>query len=180
VLTNLLSSPRFVRLVEQEAIDGISAYTPSEFLADVRKGVWKELDAPQVKIDAYCRNLQRAYLDLVNGKLNGAAPGIPANLQQGFPAAVFATSGDQKPFYRAELKALNSAIGAALAKAPDRETKAHLEAARDQIAKILDPKFANSAAAGAGPNRAAGDQLDPFLTPPDQLGTCGPDYVIRP
>jgi hypothetical protein len=57
VLTNLLSSPRFVRLVEQEAIDGISVYTPSEFLADVRKGVWKELDAPQVKIDAYCRNL---------------------------------------------------------------------------------------------------------------------------
>jgi hypothetical protein len=87
VLTNLLSSPRFVRLVEQEAIDGISVYTPSEFLADVRKGVWKELDAPQVKIDAYRRNLQRAYLDLVNGKLNGAAPGIPANLQQGFPAA---------------------------------------------------------------------------------------------
>jgi hypothetical protein len=180
VLTNLLSSPRFARLVEQEAIDGTSAYTPSEFLTDVRKGVWKELDAPQVKIDAYRRNLQRAYLDLVNGKLNGPAQATPANLPAGFPAAFLASSGDEKPFYRAELKALNSAIGAALAKAPDRETKAHLEAARDQISKILDPKFATSAASGAGASRAAGDQLDPFLTPPDQLGTCWPDYVIRP
>jgi hypothetical protein len=180
VLTNLLNSPRFARLVEQETIDGAAAYTPSEFLADVRKGVWRELDAPQVKIDAYRRNLQRAYLDLVNTKLNGPGPVAPANLPQGLPAATFAASGDEKPFYRAELKALNSAIGAALAKAPDRETRAHLEGARDQIAKILDPKFATPSAAAGGAVRAAGDQLDPFLSPPDQLGTCWPDYVIRP
>jgi hypothetical protein len=180
VLTNLLSSPRFARLVEQEAIDGAAAYTPSEFLADVRKGVWRELDAPQVKIDAYRRNLQRAYLDLVNTKLNGPGPVAPANLPQGFPVATFTASGDEKPFYRAELKGLNSAIGAALAKAPDRETRAHLEGARDQIAKILDPKFATPSAAAGGAVRAAGDQLDPFLSPPDQLGTCWPDYVIRP
>jgi hypothetical protein len=180
VLTNLLNSARFARLVEQEAIDGQSAYTPSEFLTDVRKGVWKELDASQVKIDAYRRNLQRAYLDLVNAKLNGPGPAVPGNLPAGFPMATFASSGDEKPFYRAELKALNLAIGAAIAKAQDRETKAHLEGARDQIAKMLDPKFAAPGGTTGGPVRAAGEQLDPFLTPPDQLGTCWPDYVIRP
>ena len=71
VMTNLLGSPRFARLVEQEAIDGSAAYAPTEFLATVRKGVWKELDAPQVKVDAYRRALQHTYLDLVNTKVKG-------------------------------------------------------------------------------------------------------------
>ena len=39
----------------------------------VRKGIWKELDAPQVKMDAYRRELQRSYLQAVNIKLNPAA-----------------------------------------------------------------------------------------------------------
>jgi len=155
VLTNLLNGARFARVVEQEAIDGSSAYGPTEFLADVRKGIWRELDAPQIRIDAYRRNLQRAYLDLVNNKLNAAAS---------------ATSGDEKPFYRAELRTLNSAIGVALAKATDKETRAHLEGTRDEIAKILDPKFAPPSGSGAGTIRIFGDQLD----------TCWPDYIIRP
>jgi uncharacterized protein DUF4953/uncharacterized protein DUF5117/uncharacterized protein DUF5118 len=180
VLTNLLNSARFARLVEQEAIDGASAYGPTEFLADVRKGVWRELDSPQIKIDAYRRNLQRAYLDLVNSKINGAAQATPANLPAGFPTGFFASSGDEKSFYRGELKSLNAAIGAALPKATDREAKAHLEATRDQIAKILDPKFAPPTGSGAGQIRIFGEQMDPFLMPPDLLGTCWPDYTIRP
>lgn len=180
VLNNLLSSARFARLVEQEAIDGASAYAPSEFLADVRKGVWKELDAPRVQIDAYRRNLQRAYLDLVNRKVNGPAAARPANLPPGFPTAFFASSGDEQPFYRAELKSLNAAIGAALAKTSNRETRAHLEGARDEIARILDPRFAPPAGNESVGGRARGLELDPFLTSPDEPGTCWPDYVIRP
>jgi len=180
VLGNLLNSARFARLVEQEAIDGSSAYNPAEFLTDVRKGVWKELDSAQVKIDAYRRNLQRAYLDQVNNKLNGPAQTLPAGLPAGF-ASQFASSGDEKPLYRGELKSLNAAIGAALAKATDRETKAHLEGARDQIAKILDPKFAAASGGTPGVIRIGfAGELDPFLTPADQLGTCWPDYIILP
>ncbi len=166
VLTNLLSSSRFARLVEQEAIDGSSSYGPAEFLADVRKGIWKELDAPQVKIDAYRRDLQHAYLDLINTKLNAAQPA-------GFGGFGFsATSPDEKPLYRAELKSLNATIGAALAKTQDRETKAHLEAARDQIAKILDPRFAPPANQNGNAFRMFSDQFDP--------NDCWPDYAIRP
>ena len=58
------------------------------------------------------------------------------------------TSGDEKPLYRAELRTLSASIGAALAKTIDHETKAHLEASRDEIAKILDPKFSPPAPAG--------------------------------
>ena len=63
VLNNLLNSARFARLVEQETLDGTAAYSPVEFLATVRKGLWKELDAPSVKIDAYRRELQRLLSD---------------------------------------------------------------------------------------------------------------------
>ncbi len=157
MLTNLLNSGRFSRLVEQETLDGTRAYAPTEFLSSVRKGIWKELDAPQVKIDAYRRGLQRSYLTLINNKLNppitavaAAFPGQAPGGRGGRGGA--STSGDEKPMYRAELRALSTSITAALAKATDHETKAHLEAARDEITKILDPKFLPPAptAAGAG------------------------------
>jgi hypothetical protein len=168
VLNSLLNSSRFARLAEQEAIDGSASYSPADFLSEVRRGVWKELEGSQVKIDAYRRNLQRAYLDLLNNKINGQAPappvGLPAEL-----APRLAASGDEKPFYRAELRALNASLATSLARASDRETKAHLEGARDQISKILDPKFVTPPAAGQGtPNQTGIEEL------------CWPDYVIRP
>ncbi|MDR3702952.1 MAG: zinc-dependent metalloprotease [Candidatus Sulfopaludibacter sp.] len=161
VMTNLLNSARFARLIEQEAIDGSAAYAPTEFLATVRKGVWKELDAPQVKVDAYRRALQHTYLDLINAKLNPPSAAVTA---AAFPQAPDAPGGrggrgapaasaDEKPMYRAELRALNASVNAAIAKAADHETKAHLEGVRDEIARILDPKFlppAPAASAGGG------------------------------
>jgi hypothetical protein len=171
VLNNVLSSARFSRLVEQEAVDGSAAYTPADFLATVRKGVWKELDAPQVKVDAYRRNLQHAYLDLVNNKINGAAPSLPA----GLPAELLAmlpgaASADEKSLYRAELRSLNASVAAALAKTTDRESKAHLEGVRDQIARILDPKFAPPATVSSNAIRLGIDEPQ----------TCWPDYIIWP
>ena len=46
-------------------------------------------------------------------------------------------------------------LTAALAKATDHDTKAHLEGAKDQIAKILDPKFLPPAPAAAAAADAA-------------------------
>jgi hypothetical protein len=150
ILTTLLNSARFARLLEQETLDGNLAYSPVEFLASVRKGVWKELDGTAVKIDPYRRELQRSYLQTVNTKLNpperAAAPAAPIQLPEGFTLPRVITSGDEKPMYRAELKALSAAITSAIAKTSDHETKAHLEASRDEIARILDPKFAPPAA----------------------------------
>ncbi len=155
VLTNLLSSPRYTRLAEQEALDGAMAYSPVEFLASVRKGIWRELDGTAVKIDPYRRELQRSYLKEVNTKLNpverAATPTFPTPEGEA-PVFRASNSGDEKPMYRTELRALAASIAAAMAKTSDHETKAHLEASRDEIAKILDPKFAPPApAAGATP-----------------------------
>ena len=174
VLNNLLSSSRFARLAEQSAIDGDSAYQPGDFLADVRSGVWGELSAPKVAIDAYRRNLQRSYLDIANNKLNSPPATLPAGAPPGFTLPP--TSGDEKAYYRSELRTLNAAAGAALARTTDKATRVHLEYVRDQIAKILDPdKNGAPAAAGAG-NRQGLEFLEMMADPT----SCFPDYIIRP
>ncbi len=171
MLNNLLSSSRFARLVEQEAMEGSAAYSPAEFLADVRNGVWGELFKPKTVIDAYRRNLQRSYLDIVNNKLNGPPPTVPAGLPASF-AGLFITNGDEKGYYRAELRAITAAASAAIAKSGDKATRVHLEAVRDQVNKILNPEQGGTA------NRAAfaDDFLELYLHP----DSCFPDYVIKP
>jgi hypothetical protein len=171
VLNSLMSGARFNRLVEQEALDGAAAYKPAEFLEDVRSGIWRELEAPSVRIDAYRRNLQRAYLELLSEKLNGRAP----------------VTDEQRPFLRGELRSLNQMIARALMHTVDRATRLHLEDSKDQIAKALDPKFAAPA-----PTQAAGfqqqqgrrrgiDEWDDDVDPsdPNLPLFCWPDYAVK-
>jgi len=158
VLTTLLENPRIGRLIEQEAIDGAAAYQATDFFSDVRKGIWNELSAPQVRIDAYRRNLQRSYLDVLNDKLNGRTP----------------ANNDIRAFVRGELTTLRTAIAAALGKTSDRATQLHLQDARDQIAKILDPKFQaqSGVPAGGGIGLIGDEELV-------KAENCFPDYAIR-
>jgi len=173
VLNNLLSSSRFARLVEQSALDGVEAYQPADFLADVRGGVWSELSAPKVTVDAYRRNLQRSYLDIANNKLNAPAQATPQGLPPGF-AAMFMTSGDERAFYRAELRAISAAAGSALARSSDKATRAHLESVRDQVGKILNPE--GGRASGTAFNEEAMRLLELYYNPT----SCWPDYIIKP
>lgn len=126
VLNSLLNNARFDRLIEQEAIDGMASYRPADFMTDVRRGLWSELEGGPVRIDVYRRNLQNSYIDLLSNKLNGRP----------------AVTDDYRALIKQELRDLSAAIGAASARATDRQTRAHLADARDQIAKALDPKFA--------------------------------------
>ena len=159
VLNSLLSNARLARMNEQQAMDVAAAYGPTELLQDVRKGVWSELAAPKVEIDAYRRNLQRSYIDLMAGKVNTRT----------------AVTDDSRALARAELQTLSQEIAAAMAKSADRVTRAHLADARDQIAKALDPKFAPQAPATTGiPGSPAMDDEDPARQ------GCWPDYIIRP
>lgn len=127
VLNSLMNNTRVARLVEQEALGGATAYHPATFFNDVRRGIWSELEGRQpIRIDAYRRNLQRGYISLMADKLNGRQP----------------VTDDSRPFIRGELRALDAALAAALVRATDYATRLHLQDARDQIAKALDPKFA--------------------------------------
>lgn len=173
ILNNLLSSARFARLIEQQALDGNAAYNAADFLADVRSGVFTELSAPRVTVDAYRRNLQRSYLDIANNKINGTAQAAPQGLPPGF-AALFITSGDERAFYRAELRAISAAAASAAARATDKATKYHLEGIRDHIGKILDPDAGASRPNAI--NQQAMELLELYLNPT----SCWPDYVVKP
>ena len=169
VLRSLLSPGRLQRMVEQEALDGGAAYAPTDFLADLRAGLWAELDAPAVRIDAWRRNVQRVYLDLIDERLNGR----------------LAAGGDARPFLRGELRALDRTAGAALARAADRATRLHLEDVRDTIARTLDPPAAASTTSGNRALAQLGLDLmeDPFAPWSGGLAhearVCWPDYAVR-
>ena len=124
-LETLLDDDRFSRLIEQEATEGAKAYRPVDFLKDVRKGIWRELDSPRVRIDAYRRNLQLGYIELLAEKVSARKP----------------VDESGRALFRLALESSSAEIGRALPKAADSVTRAHLEDARDQIAKALDPKF---------------------------------------
>ncbi|HEU4507521.1 MAG TPA: zinc-dependent metalloprotease [Pyrinomonadaceae bacterium] len=160
VLNSLLSNARFDRLVEQEAIDGATAYRPADFMADVRRGLWSELDAGPVRIDVYRRKLQNSYIELLAAKLN-VRPAV---------------TDDYRALIKAELRDLSAAIAAASARATDRATRAHLADARDEIAKALDPKFAAPAAPALPAFVFGFDEQSELFGVLD----CWVDYSIRP
>ena len=138
-------------------------------MADVRKGIWSELAGGPIRIDVYRRNLQNSYIDLLSNKLN-VRPAV---------------TDDYRALIKAELRDLNTAIGAAMPRATDLQTRAHLADARDQIAKALDPKFA--APAPTTPLNPFGfDDEFNFNTGSGQTALedfdfrdCWPDYAIR-
>jgi hypothetical protein len=168
VLNSLLSNTRFDRLIEQEALDGAVAYRPGDFMSDVRRGIWSEIETGPVRIDVYRRNLQNSYIDLLSTKLN-VRPAV---------------TDDYRALIKAELRDLNNAIAAAMPRAVDRQTRAHLADARDQIAKALDPKFAPPATPPIAFNPFGFDDELNFNSDTSTIENfdpreCWPDYAVR-
>ncbi len=142
ILGTLFNDRRLERVVEFEALarGAGETYGLTEFLGDVRNGIWRELGSSSVTIDPFRRELQRSYLTAAAAKINPAPfvppAGLPAQfLNQIGPAR--ATS-DIRAAFRAELRSLESQLQAAIPRASGI-TRAHLQDARDQIRKILDP-----------------------------------------
>ena len=152
ILNTLLSNDRLSRMAEQEAIEGAKAYRPIDFMTDLRKGIFEELDAQNIRVDPFRRNLQRGYIELLSQKLNGRG----------------AVTDDARPLIRGELRGISAEIARVLPRVTDPETKLHLEDIRDQSAKALDPKFEPPAPATILPGRF-----------PSAEDSCWPDYAIR-
>lgn len=126
VVARLLDEGRAKRLIDREAAagPGETPYALEEMLSELRSGIWSELDAAVVEIDAYRRALQRAHIDRLGRKLDPDGP----------------STSDMRPLARGELVALASAIETALDRADSRTTRLHLEDARVTIDRILDPR----------------------------------------
>ncbi|MFN8669124.1 MAG: zinc-dependent metalloprotease [Gemmatimonadaceae bacterium] len=143
ILNALFNDRRLERLIEFDALAKPGeSYPLAEMAADVRTGIWSELSGGNVRIDAYRRELQRSYLAAVEAKINPRPVQLPAGLPAQF-AAQFAgarATSDIKAIFRAELRALDAQLAASAGRATDRTTRAHLDDARAQIKKILDPE----------------------------------------
>jgi hypothetical protein len=175
VFNSLLQNARMDRLVEQAATVGPAAYAPTQFLSELRAGIWSELRTAGRVIDPYRRNTQRVYLDTLDNRLNiGAEP-----------------SPEVRALLKGELRSLRAQVVAAIPASTDRATRLHLEDSRDTIDEILDPRAmrTRTAAAPAGGRGFAAPvyaldsasrfdyEHDPFLMRLDT--TCWPDFVIR-
>jgi len=141
VLNSLLNDQRMNRLLEEQATASRAsdAYPLPDFLDDVRKGIWSELDDAHPVIDVYRRTLQNNYLALVDRKVN---PPQPSNGGGGGFGGIRVAplSDDARSELRGELAALKTAITRAIPKTNDRETLWHLQAADHRIDEILEPK----------------------------------------
>jgi hypothetical protein len=144
VLATVLDNRRLARMVNIQAMSGTDArpYYLSEMFGDVRVGVWTGLWAGKVTADLYRRNLQRAYLELFDTKLNPTPPpAAPAGMPGALAAILFVPlPGEARAIMRAELLDLDIALAQATPRSADREMRAHLQDCRYRISKILNPE----------------------------------------
>ena len=136
LMTQLLQAAKLDHMAEQAALDGALAYSPLQFLTDLRVGVWSELAKPGTAINIYRRNLQRSYLENMDSRINAAAG-----------------SEEVRSLARGEVKALDRQLAAALPGATDEFTRRHIQDCRDEIAAMLDPLVPRPAVGAAGAGR---------------------------
>jgi hypothetical protein len=150
ILSSLLRNDRLMRMSEYAQGAGQGGYGPLELLADVRGGIFSELDGGRA-VDVYRRALQRAYVDMLDEKINPPPP-RPAAAGRGFGAPqrpqLDPELSDINAAARADLRALDAQIRNAAARTSGI-TRAHLEDLRHRIAEALALK--DGAAAPDGP-----------------------------
>jgi hypothetical protein len=144
-----------------ELFGGKDVYPATEYLTDVRNTVWRELDGTgRVKVDPLRQSLQWEHIQ-----------DLGSNVQRNIGY-----------LYQAELKALDASIKAALPRAADKATRAHLETARVKIAAALDVKSRSGAQAFQPPMPQAPSGSDPDGSewrPTKTTNGCPGEFMAR-
>ncbi|MBL7740421.1 MAG: zinc-dependent metalloprotease [Chitinophagaceae bacterium] len=141
ILSRLLSTRTFNKLLDAEAVAGNTAYPLTEFLSDMKRGIWAELPGRK-PIDIYRRNLQKACVNMLTGILNPSSPGS-TTVTGGITITIITPGGDKsdvKSVVRAHLASLRSEINAAATGTSDLMSKYHLQDISQRIDKALNPK----------------------------------------
>ena len=121
----LLSPDRVSRLLDNEALNGSSAYKVTDLVHDLTSGVWDEVGTPRPAIDVYRRSLQRDYLSTMDRKVNDRS----------------ASTSELRPIVGMELRSLAKRIDLALPRTSEGLTRAHLLSSRRDIENILNNKY---------------------------------------
>lgn len=135
ILNGLLDATRMQRLIEAETIDGNEAYTLLDFMDDIYKSIWRELDDSRPRIDTYRRNLQRGYLERMAYLMTEE---FSSSFSSFYGTTVDVSQSDIRAVVRGQLKTLRSEAAAEIARTRDSMTKYHLEDVVARIDTLLD------------------------------------------
>jgi len=141
VLNLLFQDSRLSRVAEQQATQPES-YTIADLFGDVRRGAFSEFAGGAVRVDEYRRNLQRAFVDQMERLISTP---LVTPFPPGFtPFAGFTPPpprpADARAQARLELVDLQPTLRAALPRAADRTTRAHIVDLLARIDQILNPR----------------------------------------
>lgn len=139
VLNRLLGNNTFNKLFRFEAENPAKAYTATEMVTDLRKGIWSELATHQA-IDIYRRNLQKSFVEKLIENLKPDPSNPVVQIGRAFGVSNdYSKTTDAISVAKAQLRTLSSEIKAALPLYKDAESKAHLQDVVDRINEVLNP-----------------------------------------
>ncbi len=140
ILNTLLSPAKLNSLVEYEGLTDGDTYTLPEFMDQLREGVWGDLGGSgPLRLSIHRRNLQRAWLEAVDGELNPSEADLER--EGNLPAAFRRPprwGSDVRALLRQELRDLDGIAARAESRAGDTLTRVHLRDVRSEIERILD------------------------------------------
>ncbi len=120
LLNDLMELGRLARLGEGEQLNSADAYLPIDYLAELQAGLFAELKQDAPLIDPLRRDLQRIYVDTLQGYVDSDY------------------SGDLRGAARWNLQKLLRELNAAEANSGNTPTRAHLADLSNQIETILE------------------------------------------
>ncbi len=144
LLNMLLDSRRLARLEGSAAFGGQGAYSPAEYLSDLRRVVWAAGSSAS-QLDAWRRAVQRVYLERMAALLNppatsAAAGAAAAAVPSPFLAVPNVSRSDVPAVVRSQLKSIReSARRSAALSGEATVARAHWLDVVDRIDTILDP-----------------------------------------
>lgn len=126
LLNTLIQDARLNRMAELETLyPAAQVYKVTDMLADVRNGVFSELNGRNPRIDLYRRNLQRAYAEIMAARLASGE-----------------ISAETRSLIRGNLTDLAARLDAVTASTTDTATRYHLQDLRLEVRKVLEPSAA--------------------------------------
>jgi hypothetical protein len=140
VLNRLISNNTLNKLFRFEAEDASNAYTATEMMSELRRGIWGEL-ATRQSIDIYRRGLQKTYLETMIKLIAPEAPNEQPTGRFGGNSTptINPKTTDAISIAKAQLRQLQADIRAALPAYKDAASKAHLMDVLDRISETLNP-----------------------------------------
>ena len=142
ILNRLINTNTLHKLFEMESQMGNEAYKATEFMNELKIGVFNELPR-RTPVDMYRRNLQKVYVEKLIGLLPSTSS-VPTTttfsfIMQSGPV-LSSKNSDVYSLVKGNLRNLRSEINAAFPAIPDSMTKMHLQDLSDRITQALEPK----------------------------------------